>query len=54
MPDSMVRYHYREKFGLTAYEYEAEPVDEFFINLHIYAQIQKKKEIEAKHGASKH
>ena len=31
-----------------------EPIDEFYTNLYIYAQIQKKLEKEAKHGSSKY
>lgn len=52
MPDEMVRFSYRKLFKLTSYEFEAEPVDEFFINLLIYAEMQKKEKVEAKHGSS--
>ena len=30
----------------------AEPLDEFYTNLYIYAQIKKKEELESKHGNS--
>jgi len=29
---------------------EEEPIDDFFTNLFIHAHIEKKKELEAKHG----
>lgn len=36
-------------FGLSAKQMEEEPTDKFFTNLHIYAQINKKKQLEEKH-----
>lgn len=52
MPPQMLRYTYRKLFGLTAEEFEKEPADQFFNNLHIYAQIQEKNRITQKHGSS--
>ena len=46
----VLMYRYREIFGLSATEMEAEPVDTFYTNLYIYAQISEKQRIEAKHG----
>lgn len=36
--------------GLTAQELEVEPIDQFFTNLFILAQIQEKQRIEIEHG----
>lgn len=48
--DEIIAYRYREIFGLTAQEYQDEPVDQLYTNLYIYGQIKKKEELEAKHG----
>lgn len=44
------KFKYRRMFGMTAQQMEDEPIDQFFINLFIYAQIEKKKEAIEKHG----
>lgn len=46
----ILKFKYREIFGLTSKEMLEEPTDEFFTNLYIYGQIKKKEDIEAKHG----
>lgn len=51
-PHEILRYKYRKIFGLSAAEMDAEPLDEFYTNLYIYAQIKKKEELESKHGNS--
>ena len=53
MPDELVRYHYRQLFGLSSEEMHNEPVDEFFTNLFIWGQIQEKQRIENDHGRRK-
>ena len=35
---------------MTEAELEQEPVDTFYTNLYIYAQMNEKQRIEAKHG----
>lgn len=50
MTDDYIRYLYRSKFKLTAEQYEQEPADQLFTNLYIIGQINKKQELEAKHG----
>jgi len=37
-------------FGLTAQEYLEEPADQLFTNLYILGQMNKKQELENKHG----
>jgi hypothetical protein len=37
-------------FNLTSKQFEEEPADELFTNLYILAQLNKKQELEAKHG----
>lgn len=44
----LLKYKYRELFHLSAKEMAEEPIDQFFTNLYIYAQISKKQEKEAK------
>lgn len=46
------KFVYRQQFGLNALELEQEPTDQFFTNLHIYSQIQKKREHTEKYGTS--
>jgi len=41
---------YRKLFGLTEAEVEQEPVDTFYTNLYISAQIAEKQRIEEKNG----
>lgn len=50
----LMRYKYRKLFHLSAEELEKEPIDQFFTNLYIYAQIQKKEELINKHGQRKY
>lgn len=50
--EEVLRYQYRRLFGLTAGQYEAEPIDQRNENLFIYSQILKQKDREAKHGSS--
>lgn len=52
MPDALVKYHYRKIFGLTAQELEAEPIDQFYTNFYIHAEILEKQRIEANHGSN--
>lgn len=40
--------------NLNAVEFANEPADKLFINQYIYAQIQKKQELESKHGQRKY
>lgn len=49
-PDEVIAFRYRKIFGLTAQEYEDEPIDQLYTNLYIYGQMNKKEELEAKHG----
>ena len=46
----VARFQYRKLFGMTEAELEQEPVDTFYTNLYIYAQMNEKQRIEAKHG----
>ena len=46
----VMKYQYKLLFKLNSTELEAEPIDEFFTNLMIWGLIQKKKELEIKHG----
>lgn len=48
----VLKFRYRKLFGLTAKELREETSDEFLTNLYIYAQIQEKGRLEAKHGSS--
>lgn len=41
---------YRKMFSLSAEQMESEPVDQFYTNLYISAQIDNKQRIEAKNG----
>lgn len=50
MPIEMLKYQYRMLFKLSAREIEAEPTDQFFTNLQIWGLLEKKKELNAKHG----
>lgn len=47
-PEELQKFIYRREFGLSAEELENEPVDQFFLNLNIYALIRKKEELMAK------
>lgn len=38
-------YAYRKLFGLTAAELEAEPIDQFFLNLKIHALLKDKERL---------
>lgn len=49
-PDELDEFIYRREFGLSAQEMVEEPVDQFFTNLYILAQIKRKRRIIAKHG----
>lgn len=49
-PDELLRFTYRRLFGLSAAEIANEPMDEFYTNLFIYAEMQKKEELMNKHG----
>lgn len=51
MPFEVLKYQYRKLFKLSAAEMEAEPIDQFYLNLRIWNLIEKKKELEAKHGS---
>jgi hypothetical protein len=46
----VAQYKYRKIFGLSAAEMQSEPADQFFINLKIHAEIEKKKALEANHS----
>lgn len=50
--EPVLRYQYRRLFGLTAAQYEAEPIDQRNENLYIYGEIEKQKKRESKHGSS--
>jgi len=43
-------YQYRKLFSLSVEDMAKEPVDQFYTNLYIYAQIKEKERINAKHG----
>jgi hypothetical protein len=47
----IMKYQYRKIFKLSAKQLEDEPIDEFFTNLTIWGLIEKKKELELKHGS---
>ena len=47
----ILSYTYRKIFKLSYEDYLKEPSTEFFTNLYIYSQINKKQELEAKHGS---
>lgn len=49
-PIEILRYRYRKMFGLTEQELEQEPIDTFYTNLFIHAQIAEKQRLEAKNG----
>lgn len=48
---SLLRYQYRKLFGLNYQELEEEPIDQFFLNLKIYAKIKENERIMQKHGS---
>lgn len=49
-PPELLEYKYRKMFGLSAIEFAQEPIDTFYTNLFIHAQIAEKQRIEAKNG----
>lgn len=49
MPLELSEYIYREKFGLSAEEFEMEPADKFFINCQIRAWIGDKARLDQQH-----
>lgn len=49
-PLELQQYIYRKHFGLSASDLDAEPVDQFFTNLTIYAYIQEKERLEQKNA----
>jgi hypothetical protein len=51
MPLEVVKYQYRKLFKLSAEELANEPIDQLNSNLYIWSLIEKKKELELKHGA---
>lgn len=53
VPLEIVKYMYRKDFGLSAAEFEEEPVDQLFINLQIRGYMKDKERLEA-NAASKH
>jgi len=46
----VLTYIYRREFGLTAQQMTEEPVDQFFLNLQIYAFMRDKERLSQKHG----
>lgn len=46
-PPELARYIYRKEFGLSAAELDDEPIDQFFLNMKIYALIKDKERIMA-------
>lgn len=50
-PIELVKFKYRQLFGLTAREMDEEPIDEFFINNLIYAQMLEKEGHLRRHGS---
>lgn len=49
-PDELLRFEYRRVFGLTAKELSEEPIDQFFTNSYILAQIADRQRIKNEHG----
>lgn len=49
-PLELLIYQYRKLFHLSYTQVLDEPVSELFTSLYIYAQIQKKQELESKHN----
>ena len=46
-PPELQKYIYRREFGLSAQEMQDEPIEEFFLNMKIYALIKDKERITA-------
>lgn len=53
-PLELLKLHYRKIFGLSAQEMEDEPADQFFTNLQILAEIEKKERIAEKVASKNH
>lgn len=48
--EDMLKYRYRKMFGLSAEQYEREPIDEVHIALFINGEVEKQRAREMKHG----
>lgn len=49
MPFEVQAFLYRKLFKLSYEQFLNEPIDEFFTNFYIYAQIKEKERLESKH-----